>query len=338
MPGTANLDIIKALADKSRLAIVQSLLERPHYVEELAERLALAPSTISFHLRKLEQAGLTSSRKEQYYVMVEVNRPRFDTTLRELVTAVPASREQQQERVVAYRRKVLESFFSHGRLVKLPAQHKKRLIVLQLFAARFAPQQRYDENQVTGLILPLYDDYCTIRRLLIDEGLLRREGASYWREVELEAEVELPATSDNQRSKEDMNPRKELIRNYKESRPQMGIYALRCTNNNRLYVAASRNLDGERNSRLFQLRMGQAVFSHELQQDLQQFGATAFTFEVLALLDPPPQEADVAGKLAALELQWLEKLQPFAERGYNSRKRFERDRERLRLGGHNQAG
>jgi len=335
MPGKTNLDIIKALADQSRLAIVQALLERPHYVEELAQRLALAPSTISFHLRKLEQAGLTTSRKEQYYVMVEINRPLLDTPLRELLAVAPASRERQQQRVAAYRRKVLENFFSQGRLVKLPAQHKKRLIVLQLFAARFVMQKHYDENEVTGLILPLYDDYCTIRRLLVDAGLIRRDGTRYWRETELEMEREMeaaPAMEDRRRI-EPMDPRKEKIRSYKESRPQMGVYALRCAKNDRLYVAASRNLDGERNSRLFQLRMGQAVFNHELQQDLQQFGAAAFSFEVLAVLDPPPQEADVARQLSALELKWVEKLQPFDDGGYNSRKRFERDLERLHQGG-----
>jgi len=33
--------------------------------------------------------------------------------------------------------------------------------------------------------------------------------------------------------------------------------------------------------------------------------------------------------LAALELHWLEKLQPFGERGYNSAKAYQRDMSRL---------
>ena len=337
MSTDTNLDIIKALADKSRLAIVQSLLERPHYVEELAERHALAPSTISFHLRKLEQAGLVTSRKEQYYVVVEANQPVFDTSLRALITATPRSREEQQQRVAAYRRKVLETFFRGGRLEKLPAQHKKRLIVLQVFAARFERQQRYDEDEVTELILPLYDDYCTVRRLLVDEGLIRREGASYWRDAELEMETpELPA-KDGKGSQANMESRKEIKRTYKESQPRMGIFALRCKSNGKRYVAASRNLEGERNSRLFQLRMGKVVFSRELQQDLQQYGAADFAFEVLAVLEPQRAGEDVDRELAALELKWLEKLQPFGENGYNNRRRFERDRERLSLSGYQTA-
>ena len=333
MPSEANLAIIKALADKSRLAIVQSLLERSHYVEELAKRHALAPSTISFHLRKLEQAGLVTSRKEQYYVVVEANQAVFDTSLRQLITAAPGSREEQQERIDNYRRRVLETFFCEGRLEKLPAQHKKRLIVLQAFAARFELRRRYDENQVTELILPLYDDYCAIRRLLVDEGLIRRQGTSYWREADLEELPSLPLTEASKRSKPEMKNRKEIIRNYKQSQPTMGVFQLRCKSNDKRYVAASRNLEGERNSRMFQLRMGKVVFSSELQEDLKKYGVADFVFEVLAELDPKQAEKDADRKLAVLELQWLEKLQPFEERGYNSRKRFERDLERLKLCG-----
>ena len=57
-----SIAILKALADQSRLAIVNSLLERSQYVEEIAKRHGLAASTVSFHLRKLEQAGLPPGR------------------------------------------------------------------------------------------------------------------------------------------------------------------------------------------------------------------------------------------------------------------------------------
>ena len=332
--GTAqSLAIMKALADRSRLAIVNSLLERAHYVEELAKRHALAPSTVSFHLRKLEQAGLITSRKEQYYVVVAANGAIFDTTLRQIVAAAPANKDAQEERIGAYRKNVLESFFRHGRLEKLPAQHKKRLIVLEQFAARFEPGRRYGEAEVTGVIAPLFDDYCTIRRSLVDEGLIRREGASYWRE----GDGSRPATAvpaapqakkENSMLKSDQ--RREIKRTVKQIAPTMGIYQIRCQANGRIYVCASRNLDGERNSRPFQLRMGKAVFSRELQRDLEQYGAKVFEFSVLAVLKPPEPGEDIARALAALECEWLEKLQPFGEHGYNSELGYKRSLERLR--------
>ena len=63
------LKIFKCLSDTSRLRIVQSLTQGEMYTELLAERLDLTPSTVSFHMKKLEEAGLAVSRKEQYYTV-----------------------------------------------------------------------------------------------------------------------------------------------------------------------------------------------------------------------------------------------------------------------------
>ena len=63
------IQLLKALADRSRIRIVNALDGKPQYVEELSERLNLAPSTVSFHLKKLEDAGLVHSKKEQYYTV-----------------------------------------------------------------------------------------------------------------------------------------------------------------------------------------------------------------------------------------------------------------------------
>ena len=329
-----NLAIMKALADKSRLAMVNSLLERSQYAEELAKRHSLAASTVSFHLRKLEQAGLVRCRKEQYYLVIEANQAILNTTLRQIVAASPPSQELQDQRITDYHRKVLDSFFHNGRLEKLPAQHKKRLIVLEQFAQRFEPQRRYDETEVTALIMPLYGDYCTIRRLLVDEGLVNREGASYWRESGSEKKQELPALKEKDlMSPGKMNHRKEIIRSFKQNLPEMGVFQIRCKTNGKIYLAASRNLEGERNSRLFQLRMGKIVFNQELQRDLVQFGADTFEFSVLAVLDPPKPGGNSELLLTALELHWLEKLQPFGEHGYNSEKAYQRIKERLQLSG-----
>ncbi|HKK00780.1 MAG TPA: metalloregulator ArsR/SmtB family transcription factor [Desulfuromonadales bacterium] len=326
-----SLFIMKALADKSRLAIVNSLLERSQYVEELAERHGLAPSTVSFHLRKLEQAGLISSRKEQYYVVVEANDALFDATLRQIVAAAPVARELQDRRIEEYRSKVLQAFFSHGRLEKLPAQHKKRLIVLEQFAKRFEPGCRYEEQEVTGLIAPLYDDYCTIRRLLVDEGMIQRDGATYWRQQATGAAKTTsttPPKSGKGQGTMQKSERADIKRSYKQSAPPMGVYQILSKANGKIYVAASRNLEGERNSRLFQLKMGKIVFSRELQKDLERYGAGNFEFSVLAVLEPQEPGTSVERALADLELQWLEKLRPFGERGYNNVRAFKRNAER----------
>ncbi|GFO58383.1 hypothetical protein GMST_07080 [Geomonas silvestris] len=329
MKSEQSIAILKALADQSRLAIVNSLLERPQYVEEIARRHALAPSTVSFHLRKLEQAGLISTRREQYYQVIEPNLAIFNTTLREIVAATPAAKELQDERMEQYRRKVLDAFFVNGTLEKLPAQHKKRLIVLEQFALRFELGRHYSETEVTALIAPLFDDYCTVRRLLVDEGLIRREAAEYWREQELSAPGELAATTTTgSQTMNNEKKRSEVKRVYKQTSTQPGVYQIRNKANGKLFIDSSTNLEGARNSRLFQLKMGSVVFNEALKQELQQFGAENFDFEVLEVLKPVQPGEQEGRLLADLELRWLEKLRPFGERGYNSEKSFEREKEK----------
>jgi DNA-binding transcriptional regulator YhcF (GntR family) len=335
MEAEQSIAILKALADQSRLAIVNSLLERSQYVEEIAKRHGLAASTVSFHLRKLEQAGLISSRKEQYYVVIQANDTILDTTLRQLVAAPTTGRELQDGRMDEYRRKVLETFFRNNILVKLPSQHKKRLIVLEQFAVRFEPERRYAEQEVTELIMPLFDDYCTIRRLLVDEGLIRREGTVYWREIkdgELPARQGLPqqpTKGSGPMPKE--NKRADIRRMYKQNAPDMGVYQIKNKVNGRLYINSSTNLEGTRNSRMFQLKMGKIVFNRELQKDLKEFGADSFEYSVLDVLDRPEPDDNVERLLMALELHWLKKLQPFGERGYNNAKAFQRNLAKLQL-------
>jgi len=323
-----SLAIMKALADESRLAIVNSLLERSQYVEEIASRHALAPSTISFHLKKLEQAGLVSSRKEQYYVVVNANEPLFDTTLRQLVTAAaPAEKVLQDERFAAYRTKVLESFFRHGRLEKLPAQHKKRLIVLEQFAVEFEPGRRYGELEVNGLIKPFFDDYCTVRRLLVDEGMIRRDGATYWREGDTGRPASSLPLPQIPSARKRTDGRAEMKRLYKQQHdPDMGVYQLRNKANGKIYIDSSKNLEGTRTSKMFQLRMGKAVFNPELQKDLREFGVDQFEFSVLEVLPKPQPGGNIERLLTDLKLQWQEKLQPFGENGYNSLKGYARER------------
>ena len=329
MEAQRSLAIMKALADESRLAIVHSLLEKSQYAEELAKRHALAPSTVSFHLRKLEQAGLVRSRKEQYYVVIEANREVFDTTLRQIVSASPACKDLQKERLDEYRDKVLATFFPHGPLEKLPAQHKKRLIVLERFALQFEPGHRYTELEVTGLVTPLFDDYCTIRRLLVDEGLIRREGTMYWREGNAGSKKGKPALAKAPRQAKAKDDRAEIKRIYKQSTPAMGIYQIRNKVNGKIYVERSKNLEGTRKSREFELRMGTIVFNRELQRDLKEHGAGSFEFSVLDVLGEPNPGDNAERLLLELKLQWQEKLQPFDERGYNSLKGFQRESEQL---------
>lgn len=114
-----------------------------------------------------------------------------------------------------------------------------------------------------------------------------------------------------------MADRREIIRNYKDTPRQSGVYQIRNLRTGRIFVGAALDVPGKLNSHRFQLRMT----SHRnrgLQQDWQTYGPDAFAFETLDVLKPSDTpDYDPTEDLQVLEALWLEKLQPFGDNGYN---------------------
>lgn len=175
------LKIFKCLSDMSRLRIVQSLTGGEMYTELLAERLELTPSTVSFHMKKLEKTGLVVSRKEQYYTVYSLDRGMLDATLFQLVSSEPEQVDEQQKREEEYRRKVIKAFFEYGKLRAIPVQRKKKLICYEQIATLFELGRVYEEKELSNIIASVHEDYCTIRRDMISEGILKRENGRYMR-------------------------------------------------------------------------------------------------------------------------------------------------------------
>lgn len=173
--------LLKSLADKSRLQILKSLAMEDMYVERLAERLGLTAPTISFHLKKLQEAGAVSSYKNQYYTMYSLNKQVFAVRLMDILQEKSPEADQQQERDAQYRQKVIDTFFEYGKLRAIPAQRKKRRIVLEEIVQKFEMGRKYDEKEVNLIIAAYHDDFCTIRREMIMEGLMERDHQIYWR-------------------------------------------------------------------------------------------------------------------------------------------------------------
>ena len=181
MTETEAIALFKALADKSRLQILKSLALEDMYVERLAQRLDLTPATISFHLKKLAQAGAVSSYKSQYYTMYTLNREVLNTGILDLILEKSDEAETQAQRDAAYRQKVIDSFFEYGKLKSIPVQRKKERVILEFLAEKFEFGRIYTEREVNLIIADFHDDFCTLRRDMIGEKLLARDKTGYWR-------------------------------------------------------------------------------------------------------------------------------------------------------------
>jgi hypothetical protein len=74
----------------------------------------------------------------------------------------------------------LNTFFKKNKLIKLPVQKKKKLIILEEFLKKIKSDKKYTETEINEIILQHYDDYCIVRRLMIEEGMMKRKNQIYW--------------------------------------------------------------------------------------------------------------------------------------------------------------
>lgn len=170
------LQVFKALADESRLQIVALLKVKPHCVEDLAENLKLAESTISAHLKKLQEAGLVYCVKVQYYNLYHLNQEALGSNLEQLIPENPAQTKDTRQ---ILRDKVLKVYFQDGKVERLPVQNKKRWVVYQEIIRLFESGRSYTEKEINEIITTVHEDYCLIRRELVEEGVLSRESGIY---------------------------------------------------------------------------------------------------------------------------------------------------------------
>ncbi len=172
--------LFKCLADRSRLQILRSLAREDMYVELLSERLGLSPSTVSFHLKKLADIGAVTSQRSQYYTIYSLRREVFDMPILDIIQEESDEADKQAEREAQWRQKVIDSFFDkEGRLKVIPAQRKKRLVILDKMSEAFEPGRAYTEREVNLIIADFHDDFCTLRRDMVDEGIMSRKDGEY---------------------------------------------------------------------------------------------------------------------------------------------------------------
>lgn len=65
-------DLLKALADPTRLAVVRRLLEGPRHVNELNAGIDVDQSLLSHHLKVLRDAGVVSARRDGRAVLYRI--------------------------------------------------------------------------------------------------------------------------------------------------------------------------------------------------------------------------------------------------------------------------
>jgi hypothetical protein len=163
--------LVGLLADEHRLRVFAAVALGARSVAEVAKRSGLDEAEAQSALPRLVGAGLVT-QGDGLQVSLE---------------ALGAAARRRPERsrgaadATADEQRVLRNFVVDGRLVRLPARQAQKQVVLGYVARRFDESRSYEEREVNEVLRDFHDDTASLRRYLVDEGLLEREAGVYRR-------------------------------------------------------------------------------------------------------------------------------------------------------------
>jgi hypothetical protein len=166
--------IVGLLADPTRLKVVAALALGAGTIEDVARAADLPLKDVALAARRLARNGLVRRDGHHLQLLAE----EFQAAARAAAESAPPPERLSDDPAEAA---VLAAFVREGRLTSIPAQRSKRLVVLGHLVRVFEPGVRYPEREVNALLAVWHPDVAALRRHLVDEGFMTREGGVYWR-------------------------------------------------------------------------------------------------------------------------------------------------------------
>jgi hypothetical protein len=169
--------VLAALADTRRLELLSVVAKRQQHgtdcsINAIAAELGLDLAATLKEAIRLSNCGLLNLQRHSMSVDLDVLR----TASAAVESLLPISQLLLEDRGLA-------RFFKHGRLTAIPENINARREVAAL-VTRLLPRSELSEHQVNELLGQVYDDHAALRRLLVDEGLVTREGSSRYQRVD----------------------------------------------------------------------------------------------------------------------------------------------------------
>lgn len=162
------------VAEPERLATFAAVVLGARTPEQVVEATGLPVRRVAAALRRLEQGGLVGVSGDG----LVADGSAFKRAAR---AAAPDPEQGPALDTDPDRAAVLRNFLHDGRLTRMPAARGKRRVVLEHIVAAFEPGVKYPEREVDAVLRAWHEDHATLRRYLVDEGLLTREAGVYWR-------------------------------------------------------------------------------------------------------------------------------------------------------------
>jgi DNA-binding transcriptional ArsR family regulator len=168
-------DYLRIVLDPVRLTVLGHAAAGDLDPDALAEQLEVKPRVISDAIGRLRAAGLVTP--DLVLDVAELRR-----IAGELPQAPPiASQITEKGTWTPEEADILGRFFSGARLREIPSSRSKRRVILERLAQEFEPGVRYQEPEVNFTLQMFHRDHASLRRYLVDEGMMTRADGVYWR-------------------------------------------------------------------------------------------------------------------------------------------------------------
>lgn len=173
------VSLFKALAEPTRLRLLAAMVERPRCGQELSAEVGVAPPTVSHHLKVLGKAGLLAETRQPPYIFYQVDLEALQRAMRAMASPKRVRELATTAAVDDDSRDVLRAFFEGPKLRSLPAQRRKKEIVLEEMLRRIPRRREYAEPELNRFIEVMFDDFCTVRREWIMGKYMTRAAGTY---------------------------------------------------------------------------------------------------------------------------------------------------------------
>jgi hypothetical protein len=174
------LEFVKALSHADRLRVIGVLTQHPATIQDISGTLGMEFREVFQHLTMLEHGGIVRQEHETWSIDTQnvenLSRKQFAGQPREAYTPAPDLSDKP--------RKILANYLNpDGSLKQIPSQPAKLQVILDYIVEAFTPGVIYTEKEVNVIIRRFHLDTASLRRYLIDRGMLQRksDGSQYWR-------------------------------------------------------------------------------------------------------------------------------------------------------------
>ncbi|WP_017815015.1 DUF2087 domain-containing protein [Paenibacillus shenyangensis] len=174
----------KALADPTRIKMLILLAEGELNGQALAEKLHVTPATITHHATKLREASLINERRDKNTIYFSLDnyfiKNNALAAVRLIYRTVEGGQPIMDDNQKNMAASIIRNFIGKdGRLKSIPAQLKKKLIVLEHLVSQLEPGRKYEEKEINEFIKSFHEDFATIRREFIMHQFMSREDQVY---------------------------------------------------------------------------------------------------------------------------------------------------------------